>query len=316
MGIHKNFQIVAEEIQELFPGDYANLISTEAPAGGVLVGIAEILPESAEYVLATKNSKNRPITQTVVDRYRESIKNGEWEFNGEPIIFSADGDLRDGQHRLKAVAEEGTPIFSLVVSGTAFSTFVTIDQGARRTTGQVMTMSGTANAAVVSGATCLLRNFFTTGVICRAQSHKTTIHSNLYWASKFSAIQDSIPVARKKEAAVFNSPSLVTALHYLFSQTHPKEANEFFEAIFNKSIPVERKWSGTKSLMDRLWVANKSNRPLKLKEIAALTVKAWAGLIENRQVKLVKMYSEEEFPRLPGWVYVGNKPVEPQAEQE
>jgi len=43
-----------------------------------------ITPKEAALWLDTKNSNNRPISQSTVDRYVQEIKAGRWRSNGSP----------------------------------------------------------------------------------------------------------------------------------------------------------------------------------------------------------------------------------------
>jgi len=52
-----------------------------------------ITPKEAALWLDTKNSNNRPISQSTVDRYVQEIKAGRWRSNGQAIIFNRSGNL-------------------------------------------------------------------------------------------------------------------------------------------------------------------------------------------------------------------------------
>lgn len=57
---------------------------------------------------STHNTKNRPLTEGLVDRYAQDILNRRWRINGETIVIGDHGEVLSGQHRLWAVirAEE------------------------------------------------------------------------------------------------------------------------------------------------------------------------------------------------------------------
>lgn len=83
---------------------------------GLTCEVEVITPEMAEAYLAN-NFKHRDIKESKVDKYVETLKNGEWRFNGKVITFNKDGVLMNGQHRLSAVVKSGIPIKTLVVRG-------------------------------------------------------------------------------------------------------------------------------------------------------------------------------------------------------
>ncbi|MEG8184274.1 hypothetical protein GZH49_38110 [Nocardia terpenica] len=90
-----------------------------------------------------RNHNNRPIRQARVQQYYDDMVSGRWRCNGEAIKFTADGGLLDGQHRLTAIARtNGFSFPMLVVRGLDPDSQVTMDQGAKRTAGDQLTLSG------------------------------------------------------------------------------------------------------------------------------------------------------------------------------
>lgn len=78
------------------------------------LNVEKITPQkAAEYL--TKNVVNRNISYPTVERYADDMKNGTWEVNGQPIVFSKSGKLLDGQHRLSAIAKSGVTVEMTVV---------------------------------------------------------------------------------------------------------------------------------------------------------------------------------------------------------
>lgn len=75
-------------------------------AGKIIVKVESklITPELALKMLG-KNTDNRALRSHRVDQYVRDITQGDWKINGVPIIFDENGTLRDGQHRLHAIAK-------------------------------------------------------------------------------------------------------------------------------------------------------------------------------------------------------------------
>lgn len=99
-------------------------------------GIYTITPEDAEKILAATSDKNRAISLGRVNKYVHRMKAGRWPVNGEAIIFSLRGELLDGQHRLRACAESGKHLETVVLYGDF--NFVTMGQGAARSGGDCL----------------------------------------------------------------------------------------------------------------------------------------------------------------------------------
>lgn len=101
----------------------------------------------------TKNTRNRKMRTTTVQRYRSDMEGGRWTFAADPIRFDADGSLIDGQHRLAALAEtEGITLPMLVVRGLPEDAQSVMDQGTRRTPGDQLALKGVKDANAVAAA--------------------------------------------------------------------------------------------------------------------------------------------------------------------
>ena len=117
--------------------------------------LREITPAmAAEFMLA--NTNNRCVNVRLVKRYAADIKAGVWKINGESIIFSEDGTLLDGQHRLLAVIEADAPITSLVVGGVPRSAGDTINIGKSKRVSDHLAIMGYQNASRRQSVTRLL----------------------------------------------------------------------------------------------------------------------------------------------------------------
>lgn len=113
-----------------------------------------VTPELARKWLQT-NTHNRPKSQTSVAKYRADMIAGRWLYAGDPIRFSDDGVLRDGQHRLLALAsitDESFSIPMLVIFGLPAETQHVMDQGLKRTPGQQLALDGVKDYNVVASA--------------------------------------------------------------------------------------------------------------------------------------------------------------------
>lgn len=117
--------------------------------------IEKIDADRARELLAL-NTGNRPL---VASRWRilaRKMAANEWMFTGQAhVIISSDDVLLNGQHTLTAVVESGAVIETVVVYGVDPAAFSKIDIGWKRTSGNVLSIAGAANAnalgAVIRG---------------------------------------------------------------------------------------------------------------------------------------------------------------------
>ena len=121
-----------------------------------------ITPELAEIYLRETNQGNRRLSQSVVNRYAQDMMNGLWRHpTGDPIIWDSEGRLQQGQHRLAAVMQSGVSIEFLVIAGADPGDFQVLDQGKKRSAGDVLGMAGfsnTNNMAAVARLAIMLQH--------------------------------------------------------------------------------------------------------------------------------------------------------------
>lgn len=111
----------------------------------------EISAEQAEHMLAL-NTSNRPLSRFNVETLKAKLRGGQWKLNGETIVFSREGCLLQGQHRLTACVETGIPIQTFVVFGIDPDAFDTMDEGKRRTGADVLSIDGQQNTSKLAAA--------------------------------------------------------------------------------------------------------------------------------------------------------------------
>src|SRR5690606_20866214 len=78
--------------------------------------------------------------------YAADMRAGRWTFNGEPLLFSRDGLLNDGQNRLCAVIDANIPQPFGFIFGLSRESRMSVDQGAARGPGDYLGMGGRKNA--------------------------------------------------------------------------------------------------------------------------------------------------------------------------
>lgn len=123
--------------------------------------VEQLTPNIAAKYLE-KNTNNRTISQSLVDRYASDMSAGHWGLTHQGIAFDEDGNLLDGQHRCLAVIKSGVTVQILVtrelptvVSSNGIDLFTRdlCDGGKNRSLANHLQIShGYANSNSVSGA--------------------------------------------------------------------------------------------------------------------------------------------------------------------
>lgn len=131
----------------------AEIDRVKTPACGVFT----ITPEFAAEVLANRNDRNRHKKAALIGRLRKDMADNRFNLNGESVVFSAYGNLLDGQHRLEACWQSGKSFEAVVALGIEEQALATIDQSMARTTGDIISIQGDFPKAVAETAACVGR---------------------------------------------------------------------------------------------------------------------------------------------------------------
>lgn len=67
--------------------------------------IVEITPKMAKEWLDKTNTRNRNLSRSKVNLYKDDMAQGNWSLTHQGIAFYVNGELADGQHRLQAIVE-------------------------------------------------------------------------------------------------------------------------------------------------------------------------------------------------------------------
>lgn len=110
---------------------------------------------------AGKKGSNRSWVAARVDSYATEMLAGRWKFNHQGIAFNTDGNLIDGQHRLRAVVKAGEADPDIQVPMVVWwdlplDANIGIDRNMRRIGGDFLTMEGFSSGNRLSKTCALL----------------------------------------------------------------------------------------------------------------------------------------------------------------
>lgn len=285
-------------------------IAELASSGRVCAIRAIIQPQVARRMIATMNKANRPVRAAQRAFLGEQMSEGLFTFNGESIVLSVGGRILNGQHRLLAAGDSDTPIEVLLVFGIPDDTFATLDQVSARSGSDAIHVSGGVSGSITAGAIRQLDNYDNGGTIGQRNivasvSGKLSNTRLLDLAKKYKKLEVSV-----RRAQIFykncrlSPPSVVAALHYLFSKVDAASAEEFFE-IVESGIEAGRKYD--KPLADsagqlRKTLINHATgvRKADSETLAALWIKAWNAFMRGDSPQVFAFRKNEEQPRVKG----------------
>lgn len=102
------------------------------------------------------NTANRPIRKAEVEKWKDIIERGVFLYTHQGIAVDSNGVLQDGQHRLTAILQTEIAVEMQISIGMAPANFNAVDNGLKRTFGDVAARLGLHSSSRVGSAARLL----------------------------------------------------------------------------------------------------------------------------------------------------------------
>lgn len=257
------------------------------------ITVVDVTPEIAANWLHF-NTHNRKISERLVLTYAETMREGEWRLNGEPIIFDYNGRLQSGQHRLLAVIESGVTIRTVLVEGAEPENIYSLESGRRRRITDVLTLKGEKNVAVLSSALSWTWRW-EHDLMDRGGDTPTHTHL-LRVLEKHGDLREDIAEGYRLKTAGFSvSAGVMGALYHQFKKLSEEDCKNFWEhMVTGENLSADHPAYAWRRWAQKIDLAQ--TRPTQSK-IAAMTVKAWNAYREHRPIKhALSWRPEESFP--------------------
>jgi hypothetical protein len=275
-------------------GESLSFISDKTGERQIREGILTITPSMAK-ILLERNPINRSVKPANVAFLTKEIREGRWTLNGESITFSKNGNLINGQHRLKAIIAAEKPIRVKVTYGIDESAISTIDTGNKRIIKDVFDMAGIHNSTLLSGSIKLINQFINgsygdIGGASRVLSNQEALD---YYYENEDELEISVSMANTlyKKSGHLISTNIILTLHYLFARKSKVQAKEFFDKLCTGIGLVEQ--SPITVLRNKL-VRNNMDTKNKMsqKEKVELIIFAWNKFRNGETCKTLKIPTE------------------------
>lgn len=283
--------------------------------GPLWVGVVRITQNSAQYVIHHHTNKpNRNLVPSNMHRLRSAMMSGQFRLTGETIIFDLDGDLIDGQHRVRCCAATGVTIDVLAVYGASPGTFDVLGQGAKRTLQNVLASRGEKDASGLGAAISYLHLYMQTGMLYRSDSEivaRLTIEDNLQILDDNPGLRDSASFIHNRSMVTkyAGGAGLSAAMHYICGLHSNRLANAFFDtlqAVAKAKVgehSLTPRWAVMCQLFRILNTNYNASRKFDMKGMSCLLIRAWNAMLEGRQIKNLMYRVGDKYPLLAGWKY-------------
>lgn len=266
-----------------------------------------VTPAMAERWLAEHNRRieegkytQRNVSEQTVRRYTTDMKNGQWAWNPQPIVFDENGNLQDGQHRLWAVAKSGASVDFQVLRGSpvktieGVTTLDVIDRGRPRSIAQQLSLRGTKHAIrIAAGAVAIA------AIAGDKMKVRLSMAQVLFILEELNFKEDLTNVI----VPLCNTPNVAAGIYGAiawYGRVRPRKAADFLKCF----VSLENLSKGHPALALVRWV--QSNRLVRQEQAAVAKVVAvalWA-FDEGRTVDFLRP-SEEAWT----WLRRLNKAV-------
>lgn len=254
----------------------------------VTVKVVDITPSIAAEMLA-KNTNNRALKPSVVEKYKRDLLSGKWIFGTSAIRVASDGTLLDGQHRLKAIIDANVTVKMVVINNMSKDAIRVIDSGSSRSVSDMFKIEGSAYANSLGGIITRHRGFLREKY--DVASHVRYTHQEIWdiYQSDIAVYDD----AAKRAAAWAKKckiipPCLLGALYiYLTKEKkHPEnKVNLFIEQLCD-IVPSDNE---TFSTFRRIIINYRLvGKKLTEAHLVVYIIRAWNAYLKDRTLKAFK----------------------------
>lgn len=195
--------------------------------------VIRITPAMAEYIINNHNQRNRPVRPNRVAEYATKIKQGRMKLHSQGLSFGVDGNLNNGQHRLRGLIEAGVPCDFYVTFGEDVSAFDVQDTGGTRSSGDALACAGNTNVNVLSAASRLVmmvdrQQWFTNGKSARVDNDEIVA-----FVAKHPDIIECVGISERVRRKLRCPAPPLAAAFYLIRQKskHADRLEEFLNLL-------------------------------------------------------------------------------------
>lgn len=259
-----------------------------------------ITPALAKAYLS-ENKKNRRLNERAVLHLSKLMMAGHWkEGTGEAIKIGKSGMVLDGQHRLHALIKSKMSFTFLVISGINDDVFDVLDQGLKRSGGDIFSIEKIQNSTAVCGIISKIYvlekgNKLSHGGIVRLDNLSNS-ELLLIYKSDPQYYQDLCLKSESYNKAISKilTTTFIAAYYHVFSKIDKNDATIFFDMLC-KNIDCN---NVVYLLRKKLYEDKISSRKLAMIEKTGLLIKSWNAFRGNKTLKLLRFDPLiEEYPK-------------------
>lgn len=235
-----------------------------------------VTPQRAKDWLGS-NPRNRNIRPGVVAAYARDMRNGHWRMTGDPVKMDWNGDLLDGQHRLRAIVETGLSVELFVVQNLDPHTQVYMDAGMRRTASDALHLQGYKFAQALAAAARTAKAWEEGRLARGPNSHgvtRTTTPEILRFVEEHPDLEAAVAEADGTyRKMLLMRPVVVSTTFWRFRRIDAEAAHLFYDALANSA--TNGRGDPRAALLNRIGQARKQREQMTVAVEIGITCRAW-----------------------------------------
>lgn len=245
-----------------------------------------------------RNTRNRPLRDSVVLRYAADMRDGKWKVTGDAIAFDTTGAVINGQHRLWAVLESGVTVKMLVVFDLDPDVVYVLDDHFKRRLTDIIhiarpgSMLQTKHTAVARAMMFNLTSVDKRGQMSRVSRQAQVEFMDRHMEAIEFAFRDCL---HSKNARVVSNAQICAALARAY-YTQDRERLKQFGQVMTTGMadgPDDQI-----AIVFRNWLLGLESRNLRAKSqtIYGKAERAIYGFLKRERVRALFEATEELFP--------------------
>ncbi|MDD0824608.1 hypothetical protein PTQ27_09075 [Mannheimia sp. AT1] len=257
----------------------------------IVTQIITVTPKMASEWLSKCNNQNRSLNIKRAKVYRDIILSGNWVVTHQGIAFSDNGDLIDGQHRLKGIELSDTAVEVMVTKGLTFNDTKAIDNGRVRSMQDQLRIAGYSELSLIGAA--ILKILADKG---NAQPPNLFKYED-YFLRNRNLVLFGQNLGRSTKKGVTSAPILaslaVCSLYY-----GEAEVERFMDMLVTGIMPDDRKAGDVTAIKFRehlLSSKNTTHGQEERKKLMKKTMRAFKNYAEGKVIKQIKQPEEFDF---------------------
>lgn len=261
------------------------------------IKLKEITPTLASRWLE-KNTVNRSLSQSLIRKYASDMGQGRWDINGETIKLSLNGELLDGQHRLRACILVDKPFKSMVAMDLPTAAIKSVDIGRSRSFSDRLALEGTEKYRKSTAAMVRALWRYRNGIL--DPSHEQL--AELYEKEREDVDRAVLLVNGLRGSVGGATPINVTAAGLVYILARAKNAAQA-EAYVQQLIVGEYigKEDPAFVVRTRILRAKADRQGLEMEDQVSAMIAGWNAMRKNRPLSKVYVYGKNKDEAVARW---------------